>query len=188
MIPEFDSHGVLPPLRPGEHGASADRAPYPADMLTLCQRFGQSEARAKILRGLLKFRLRLQSIGLDRGFQWLNGSFLEDVERLRGRPPADIDVVTICPLGNQRQLAENAPELLKPDRIRERYGVDHYFVGTDEPLSDLRGRTIAYWYSMWSRQRESYRWKGFVSVPLPSNDGEALGWMNQRTASSSDES
>jgi hypothetical protein len=31
---------------------------------------------------------------LNQGFQWLDGSFAEQIELLEGRPPKDIDVVS----------------------------------------------------------------------------------------------
>ena len=56
MIPEFDIHGVIPPVRLGDEGHSLERSPYPTDMLTICQRFGTTAERRVILRGLLDLR------------------------------------------------------------------------------------------------------------------------------------
>jgi hypothetical protein len=55
---------------------------------------GTTPARLTILDGFLQFRQRLRAAGLAVGFQWLNGSFLQDVERFEGRDPGDLDVVT----------------------------------------------------------------------------------------------
>jgi hypothetical protein len=33
-------------------------------------------------------------VGIVEGFQWIDGSFIEDAEKSRGRPPADIDIIT----------------------------------------------------------------------------------------------
>jgi hypothetical protein len=35
-------------------------------------------------------------VGLDNGFQWIDGSFVEDVEKSRGRAPGDVDIVTFA--------------------------------------------------------------------------------------------
>jgi hypothetical protein len=59
-------------------------------------RFGNSPERIAILDGLLSYRLALTTAGMVDGFQWLDGSFTEDVETLQRRSPNDIDVVTIA--------------------------------------------------------------------------------------------
>lgn len=50
--------------------------------------------RRELLKGLLEFRSELHRIGLVDGIQWLDGSFIENVEEIEGRHPKDIDVVT----------------------------------------------------------------------------------------------
>ena len=47
-----------------------------------------------ILDGFLRFRELLTQAGFVSGFQWVDGSFLENVEMLENRPPNDLDVVT----------------------------------------------------------------------------------------------
>lgn len=185
MIPDFDIHGVIPPVRPGAAGHSADRAPYPTTALGLCERFGGTAERRAILRGLLDLRAALAEAGLAEGVQWLDGSFAEDVERLRDRAPADIDVVTFALLGSgEEQLArlEAVPQLFDHDAVKTRYRVDHYLLpadGIDYPPEQFV-RVVAYWSSMWSHQRRSGRWKGYVSIPLASNDVEARAWLDSQ--------
>lgn len=180
VIPYFDIHGLVPPIRPGEAGHSEDRSPYPTDMLAFCQRFGTSADRRRILSGLLKLREELRGIGVTDGYQWLDGSFLEDVERLRGRPPGDIDVVTFAVLGDaaaQRRTIQAGPHLFDTEACRLRFRVDHYVMYADRLLDEPYARWVAYWYSMWAHQRGSQRWKGFASVSLASNDAEARTWL-----------
>ncbi len=181
MIPDFDEHGVVPPIRPGDDGASPERSPYPTDISTFCRRFGTSADRRAILRGLLDFRRDLRAAGFTDGYQWLNGSFVEDVERLRGRPPRDIDVVTFAALGDvsaQYALRDRSPELFELDHCKRVYKVDHYWLRADRRLDEPYARRVGYWYSMWSHQRGTNRWKGFVSVPLTSNDDDARAWLD----------
>jgi hypothetical protein len=59
-------------------------------------RYGVTAERAAILTGLLDYRAALRNVGIMDGFQWLDGSFVEDVEAIRSRPPSDIDVVTFA--------------------------------------------------------------------------------------------
>jgi hypothetical protein len=84
-----------------------------------------------VLDGFIRYRRALHEAGLRKGFQWLNGSFAEDVERVEGRPPNDVDVVTFYELPEgttQRVIAEKNPQLLNHAGIREKYNVDGYFV------------------------------------------------------------
>lgn len=186
MIPEFNERGVLPSMMP-EHGEQkARRAPYASDMLTICKRFGYTSQRRKILCGLLNLRQKLRELGVSSGFQWLDGSFVEDVEALRGRPPADIDVVTFCAFNehDQNELIRRAPQLFVPPLPKEKYHVDHFIVQTDAGTASANAGKIlveyaAYWYSMWAHQRVTLRLKGFVSVPLDSNDSAARGWLQE---------
>lgn len=189
MIPGFDIHGVVPPIRPGEAGHSPDRAPYPTDMLTFCQRFGGTPERRAILRGLLDLRDALRGAGIVEGFQWLDGSFAEDVERLRGQAPADIDVVRFCAFGDtaqQQRLLQAIPEAFESARAKAAYRVDHYFVQTDGQTDPARAsaeltRWAAYWYSMWAHQRDTQQWKGFVFVLLGLGDDQARAWLDRQT-------
>ena len=179
-IPGFDIDGLLPPIRPGAPGHSRDRAPYRTDALTFCQRFGNTEERRIILHGWLQFRLRLQETSLNDGFQWVNGSFCEDIEIQETRPPGDVDVVTLARLGDQLVLSRKLPpEVLDHDLCKATFHVDHYFVATDVLFSMDQGSMIAYWSSLWSHRRADNRWKGFVAIPLASNDVDALAWLRQ---------
>lgn len=180
MIPGFDIHGLVPPILPGEEGHSPQRSPYPTDMLAVCQQFGTSPERRAILAGLLDLRDALRAVGITDGYQWIDGSFLEDVERLRGRAPNDVDVVTFAVLGrgaDQRAKRHAAPHLFEKDACKQRFRVDHFVLAADRALDERYARRIAYWYSLWSHQRGSFRWKGFASVPLASNDAGAKAWL-----------
>lgn len=182
MIPEFNSNGVLPPIL-SETGK--DRAPYEVDILEFCEKFGFSQERRAILSGLLGLRRDLKANGVCEGFQWINGSFLEHVEIIRERPPNDVDVVSFIRLGNlenQERLLEEAPQLFTAGLAKQSYAVDHYIVQTDCVDGDeasVKNLVFesAYWYSLWAHQRSTLAWKGFVSIPLTSNDADAESWL-----------
>ncbi|MGE0569140.1 MAG: hypothetical protein AB7O73_14475, partial [Bacteroidia bacterium] len=92
-IPNFDHNNVLPP----HLGNPTDRthlSPYPCSILELCHRFSTSSNRVQILKNYILFRQRMNALGIIYGFQWLDGSFLENIEFSEGRPPRDLDVVT----------------------------------------------------------------------------------------------
>lgn len=175
VIPEWDTAGVIPPIAPGASGASPHRAPYRATMIEVVRRYGRTQERRAVLRGLLELRRRLAEVGLADGFQWLDGSFVEDVETLRSRAPADVDVVTFAHLGDdaeqQRRFAEYA-YLFDPRETKARFAVDAYYRNLDEPMNDESVRWVTYWYSMWAHRREDRMWKGFIEVPLSAAEDE----------------
>ena len=92
-IPAWNEMGLLPPIDP-ELPTSPQRSPYSVTLLDVVMRFSTSAERRKVLRGFLDYRAGLHKMGFCNGFQWLDGSFLEDVEILERRPPKDIDVVS----------------------------------------------------------------------------------------------
>ena len=71
-------------------------SPYVVTISDVIRRYATSAERIEILVGLLKFRADLRTAGFIDGFQWFDGSFVENIEETRGRAPADIDVVTFA--------------------------------------------------------------------------------------------
>lgn len=184
-IPPWDSLGVLPPIRPGQQGHHPDRSPYRAGLRDVVRQFGGTQPRRMILRGLINLRVGLRAIGIDTGFQWLDGSFFERVEDTRGRPPNDIDVVTFTPLGDdlaQQALYDQAPQLFDHSLVKERYAVDHYFVSLGQPMGRDEVRLTGYWYSMWAHRREDQLWKGFIEIEIElenDHDSEVLAILDE---------
>lgn len=177
--------GIIPPIRPGVPGHDADRAPYCALLEEFIERFAISADRALILQGLLNYRAALHHIGIVEGFQWLNGSFLENVEDTDQRSPRDIDVVTFyrMPQGyTQASLKPLIEPLINTEASKAKYCVDGYTFELDRPLSPLHVRSIAYWCSMWSHRRDGI-WKGFVQVDLdPATDVVCNTLLQQKIA------
>lgn len=138
-----------------------------------------------MLDGFLRYRGALHAAGLTRGFQWLDGSFLEWIEILENRPPKDLDLVTFFyfPKGDAaQQLLNLHPDVLPLDEpirqdLKRRYYVDAYIVDLGAPPEDLIEQAT-YWYSMWSHRR-SREWKGFLQVDLsPAEDVAAQTWLS----------
>ena len=92
-IPDFDHNQVMPP-HIGDPRRPDQLSPYPATSEEVCRKFGTSPDRRAILRGWLNFRTRLTQLGIVSGFQWLDGSFLEDIEGIEARQPRDLDLIT----------------------------------------------------------------------------------------------
>ncbi|MDR3109921.1 MAG: hypothetical protein LBU65_09600 [Planctomycetaceae bacterium] len=171
-IPDWDEFGVLPAYDIVEGPASVKRSPYVVSLIDVVRRFAISPERIKILDEFLKFRKRLTDKGLVNGFQWVNGSFIEDVERLRQRPPKDLDVVTFLELPDaesQQTFDKYYQEVVGSDRI-----IDARIVPLPPTITLDIITEFLYWSGMWSHCRDSKRWKGFLQIGLnPKEDIDA---------------
>ena len=184
MIPELNQSGVLPPFIP-EQGPTelAGMAPYRSTITEFVCRYAQTPERITILAGLLEYRRRLRETGFTQGFQWLDGSFVENVELNRGRPPADIDLVTFAARPNinakdLRSLVTNNKELFIPAECKAKFYCDAYFVDLNVHPIHLVNST-RYWFGLFSHQRESYLWKGMIEIAIQCSDDEALEILNK---------
>src|SRR5947209_8232524 len=125
-IPPWTTAGVLPPVE-AEAPTSQNRSPYPVSLVEVVTRFGTSPERRRILDGLIRLRAALHGAGLVHGFQWLNGSFVEDVERVEFRVPRDIDVVTFVDPPTGFTMGEENSARFDHDAVKSEFNVDHYF-------------------------------------------------------------
>jgi len=169
LIPEWNAEGVLPPINEDDP-AGFDRAPYEVSLVQVVDRFATSLERCDILFGYLAHRAELHKMGMNKGFQWLDGSFTEDIEMLEHRPPRDIDVVTFTPADDTffATLGVDEINLLGGDRdkLKKDFKIDFYVQSLSDPAESLVAMTT-YWYSMWSHRRTG-QWKGFLKVDLSS--------------------
>ena len=175
---EWTVDGFLPGNDPAD-SVSVKRSPYLLSLPDFVYRFGQSVERRELLNGLLRYRALLQRAGLGAGFQWVNGSFVEDVERIRGRPPADIDVVNFIylPSGvSEMDFYRSNESIFDRDYIKQHFSVDGYSVAMDLSRPEsvrFAIRNSVYWYSVWSHTRDR-QWKGYVELDLSAaSDSEA---------------
>ena len=172
MIPEWNKYGVLPPILPGVDARSRPiRSPYKVSPLELVDRFATSPTRSEILQGFFNYRADLNSLGIERGFQWINGSFVENVEIDEDREsqsPGDIDVVTFYYPPNTHISAYS--HMFDRKRAKAAYHVDAFGFQLDHPLTPVHVRIISYWYSMWSYSRKDFQPKGFLRMDLEEED------------------
>jgi hypothetical protein len=174
-IPSFDANNVLPP-HAGDPRHLAQLSPYPCTATELCQRFATSPDRLLILDGFLRFRELLSQAGFVSGFQWLDGSFLENVEAEANRPPKDLDVVTFylpADAGFNQRVAGAFPNLRDRNQIKTVYRVDHFFLDmARHPV--LTVEWTRYWTGLFSHRRDGV-WKGMLRIDLntPAEDTNA---------------
>lgn len=188
MIPPFNDSGYLPPFTGENSTISTQASPYKATMLELVTQFATSPERQVILRGLLDYRAALRAIGIVDGYQWLDGSFCSDIERLETRAPRDIDVVTYAcrpahakSSDELRRLANANLPLFITQLTKATYHVDAYFIDMEMKPHQLVERA-SYWHGVFGHQRVTSLWKGMVRVELSCDDAAALQHLNDFAA------
>lgn len=192
MIPDHTHEGVLPPFIPGY--APSDRgalAPYRTELVEFAGRFSGTAERKAILNGLIAYRTALRAIGITSGFQWLDGSFVEDCEAIRGRAPKDIDLITFSfrpqiysDTTVWREFVHSRPDLFDPETTKEKYKCDAYFVDLGVHPVHVVAQT-RYWFGLFSHQRDTYLWKGMIEVPLTEHDRDVELLLRQEASDAS---
>ena len=179
-IPSFDYNHVLPPHL-GNPINLTDLSPYHCSILEVCNHFGTSKERIEILKGLVTFRQKMTENGVIYGFQWLDGSFLENIEVSEKRPPNDIDVVTFfggMTKVEQVNLACKFPEFASAVLAKQNFKVDHYPFDYSY-CPDATVEMTRYWIQLFTHNRNSI-WKGILRIPINTldDDQRALDYLN----------
>ncbi|MDP3274093.1 MAG: hypothetical protein Q8Q09_02790 [Deltaproteobacteria bacterium] len=179
-IPDFDINGVLPPFT-GTPVAGEARSPYQVTLTAFVARFATTPTRRGMLRGLLQLRRALRAVKITHGFQWLDGSFLEDVESHEGREPRDLDVVSyVVPPDGLSGVAwdlfvRSRLDLFDRQQTKKSFGCDAFYVSLSPLDNRILVRLTAYWFGLLSHRRDRV-WKGFVQVPLDTSDDDQAAW------------
>jgi hypothetical protein len=174
-IPDFADHGGLPPFVNGHPTLPNARSPFEATMQEIVDRFCTSAHRAKLLKGLNEYRKLLHSGGFLAGSQWIDGSFVEDVEKTQKRNPNDIDVVTLYhrPIKYQSDPQSWGADYTNHLRnqffntiaIKPVYLCDTYDIDLDAGSRPIV-RNTTYWFGLFTDMRGSGSKKGILEVPL----------------------
>ncbi len=165
-IPPFTINGVLPPYvgPDGPGGAAEDMSPYVTTGLEIVSTLASTNERRDILLGWLKYRADLRAIGFERGFQWLDGSFVEDKE------PRDLDVVSFLyrppgindPTQLLMVMRANA-KLFVRNLVKAEYKLDAFPIDLDGSPEALVSST-RYFLGLFSHRRGDDVWKGMLQV------------------------
>lgn len=151
-------------------------SPYQATMVEVVECFSTSPERVEILWGLLQYRNALVAAGLVNAFQWLDGSFVENVEVLESRSPGDVDVVTFfrrpVPDEEWRTWFLANRNLFTPAYTKATYRCDAYGVDLGTPPENVV-RWTRYWFGLFSHKRVTKQWKGMVQIQLSAEDNAA---------------
>ena len=178
VIPEFNHSHVLPPFLGSDPTVAAEVSPYRTSLSELMKRFAHLQGRRQLLAGLFNYRADLAKLGFVRGFQWLDGSFSEDVETSQNRSPVNIDLVTFVysPSGmasdDVLKLMNANPTLFVADLAKAAYGCDAFVLPLDKSPENLMKRAT-YYFNLFSHRRGDHVWKGLLHIPLESDDAVA---------------
>jgi hypothetical protein len=185
MIPPLTLSGVLPPFVSGyPDGGPGSMTPYWATTTEVAARFCTSPERVKLFKGLLQLRAELVALGVTHAVQWLDGSFCEDVEVQRGRPPGDIDVVTLF-VRPSHALADAAfasfwasnQRVFNSKAAKATFGCEAFYIDIGLAASAVADQ-ITYWFGLFTHQRTSNLWKGMLALPLASDDAAASTFVD----------
>lgn len=184
-IPDFNSHGVLPPYN-GDLKQFGATSPYAATTLELCRSFGTSRERRSILRGFLAMRALMHQLDIVKGFQWIDGPFLEKDGKRNGRNPDCIQVVTFfhaSRLYDDPAYTDQFKPLKSAKETRGLFSVDHGLVSLDwSPLEIID--STRHWTAILSHQADTGIWKGLLKIRLCTleEDAAALQHLNEQEA------
>lgn len=156
----------------GPGGAAEDLSPYAVTATEVAATLAHSDERRAILRGWLLHRAELRAIGFDRGFQWLDGSFVEQ------KVPRDLDVVTFLYRPPGIRDATMLAGLMRANlnlfgraQVKAGFSLDFFAVdlnGSPEALVSV----TRYWLGLFSHRRGDDLWKGMLQVRLEDEDDD----------------
>lgn len=166
-IPNFTPSYALPPFVGQWPAAPLGFSPYQATVAEVVAAFGTSPQRRMLLVGFVDLRAQLRNLGFTIQSQWLDGSFVEEIEASEARSPNDIDVVSFLErpalAKGDAQVAAIAAanlQIFHPGQSKAQFGCDHYVMDMDAGLSV---ENLCYWNALFSHRRNGM-WKGYVSV------------------------
>jgi hypothetical protein len=112
------------------------------------------------------------------------------VERHSNREPRDIDVFSLLNVPAHYQQNPTswtqggfqfwAEEIQNQPKNKSRFRLDTYAVLVEEYQLLSLLKNVMYWYSLFSHQRDTFAWKGFVAVVIdPVQDADALNLLGE---------
>lgn len=167
MIPSFDHNGVLPPYLVNPALGANLVSPYLTTSLEFCQRFSTSPQRIVILRKFISFRKEMRKFGIS-GFQYLDGSFLEDIENSTlNRPPNDLDLLTFFnPFSPDQEtlIFADFADFANRTLCKTNYSLDHMPINLGTNPHDLVEFT-RYFIQLFTHNRSNV-WKGMLKLDV----------------------
>lgn len=181
-IPDFDHNNVLPPFINGSPGTAANHSPYVCSILEFCEKFATTEIRINLLINFIKFRIKIHESEITSGFQWVDGSFLEDKEKILKKGPDDIDVATFFEVtspNTRNKIESEFPEFIQRELAKNNYKIDHLLIHIPALPPYHLIRSTNFISKLFSYSRRGV-YKGMVEIHLNSisEDMVALEYLN----------
>lgn len=180
-IPDFDHNNVLPPFINGRPGIPANHSPYVCSILEFCTKFATSEVRIQLLNKFVEFRIKIHEVGITNGFQWVDGSFLENKEKALDQSPNDIDVATFFQVtspNTEAKVQSSFPEFVDRKLAKDNFRLDHLLlhITSLSPYDLIRNTNFISKLFSYSRRGV---YKGMVEIHLNSidEDQKALEYL-----------
>ncbi len=166
-IPALNDDGLLPTFH--RDPKISDRSPFQATMREIVEAFGYTDHRRNLLRSLLEYRSTLAEHGFTSGLQFINGSFVQNVEDLENRYPRDIDLFSVLSVPKKymddRELWQREGlTIWKNVVLGPRAGLHIYA----ELNLSVNFRHFLYWHDVFSQQRDTFNPKGYIVSYLDS--------------------
>lgn len=173
-IPPFTIDGILPPFLGQEPGGpAAMMSPYQVSVTEVVARFGTTDDRKAILNNWLDHRDKMREIGITKGFQWLDGSFLEN------KDPDDLDIITFLhrpdaakDIVSWNTIMVSNKGVLSRKGAKTTYRLDAFFIDLDGTIRSAIS-TSRYYLQLFSHQRKTFLWKGMLEVQMGDSTDEA---------------
>jgi len=122
---------------------------------------------------------RYPALELCVAFSGIDGSFVDDCETIRERPPGDVDIVTFAyrpVVQNWLQFVQQNLRLFDFSQTKALFLCDAYYVDLQNP-PHLIVHDTTYFNGLFSHQRDSKLWKGMLALDLSSDDSAAQQFL-----------
>lgn len=179
-LPDWNPRGFLPPrLTP-----AWTSSPYLVSLEQVIERFGYTERRCHLIGGFLDMRAELRRIGFERGFQWLAGSFLDEVERIEERDPGDIDTCSFLYNPESVQddfelavfLADHG-HITDRKQAKKKYLCDSFLIPLQAGQLAFNPESLAarmiHWIQLFGNEKQTEIVKGILQVDFETMDEDA---------------
>lgn len=174
----WNEQGFIPPVL-DRNPAGKFRSPYSISLLDFYNLFSCISAeRLQLLNNFLQYREHLHTAGVVNGEQWINGSFLINIEKIDGRAPRDIDIVTFI-YSYDSQNEEKISDFMQSD-IADSLKIDAYYLDYQGESPEVVIAQTTYWHSLWSQMRgNDGQWKGYLKINMnPQEDQDLRNYLN----------
>lgn len=186
FAPEFNDEGLLPWINNEKNVSGCifnNSSPYYIPIEVLISKFCYNKERIRLVKSLIYLRSELRVAGYRTGIQWIGGSFTEHVEQREGRPPNDLDIMSLVDwpkhIKNGRdyiRFKTNNPNIHNREYWKKGFSLDHFMSELNPDRAMMPSMQflamITGWFSLYSNQSQTNKRKGFLAIPFETYDDD----------------